>query len=631
VLTERPSSEPLPDDSTDAQRAELERWKKDDVHAKCYMIASMVPELARKYELFAHAADIKENLESMYSENTRASRYAATKELVALRLREGASVHEHVLKMITLIEKLVNLDVVLPSELQVDLILLSLPSSYEQFIANFNMNKLDPTLDVMLKMLVSYEATIKKEKSVLLTAPSAKKSSFSKKWKSSVPSKLFAKGGSSGSKSGKVSKQADDVCHHCGKPGHWRCNCKDYLDQKRSEKGMYFIEVNLSVDSSSWVLDTVCGSHLCNDLQLMARSRRLDVGETYQRMGNGARVAAEAIRTVYLSVLNSDYQVVLNNYLYVPTLIRNLISIPVLDSEGFSFVFGSSVCLIHKDNKVICKGQLVNNLYGLNLNEIPINTITAKRKTDSLNPTQLWHARLGHISLRRMNEFARDGLFSLEDVKSLGTCESCLKGKMTKSPYKGQMEHAEDLLDLIHTDVCGPLSVSARGGYSYFVTFNDDYSRYGFVYLMKYKYETFERFKDFRHEVENQLGRRIKKLRSDRGGEYMSAEFMDYLKENGILSHWTPPGTPQLNGVSKRWNRTLLDMVRSMMGFTKLPPYLWGHALLTAVYLLNRVNTKAVNSTPYELWHSRKPSFKHIKIWGCPAYVKRLMGDKLDS
>ncbi|GFQ01585.1 hypothetical protein PHJA_002302400 [Phtheirospermum japonicum] len=198
VLTERPSFEPLPDDVTDAQHAELERWKKDDVHAKCYMITSMVPELARKYELFAHAADIKENLESMYSENTRVSRYAATKELVPLRLREGASVHEHILKMITLIEKLVNLDVVLPSELQVDLILLSLPSSYEQFIVNFNMNKLDPTLDVMLNMLVSYEATIKKEKFVLLTAPSGKKSSFSKKRKGSVPSKHFEKGGSSG-------------------------------------------------------------------------------------------------------------------------------------------------------------------------------------------------------------------------------------------------------------------------------------------------------------------------------------------------------------------------------------------------------------------------------------------------
>ncbi|GFQ08258.1 hypothetical protein PHJA_002969800 [Phtheirospermum japonicum] len=206
------------------------------------MIASMVLELARKYESFAHAADIKENLESMYSENTRASRYAATKELVFLILREGASVHEHVLKKITLIEKMVNLDVVLPPELQVDLILLSLPSSYEQFIVKFNMNKLDPTLDEILNMLVSYEATIKKEKSVLLTAPSGKKSSFSKKRKSSVPSKLFVKGSSSGSKSVKVSKQVDDVCHHCGKPGHWRRNCKEYLDQKRSEKGMYSIE-----------------------------------------------------------------------------------------------------------------------------------------------------------------------------------------------------------------------------------------------------------------------------------------------------------------------------------------------------------------------------------------------------
>lgn len=213
-----------------------------------------------------------------------------------------------------------------------------------------------------------------------------------------------------------------------------------------------------------------------------------------------------------------------------------------------------------------------------------------------------------------MSEFAREGLFSLEEMNSLETCEACLKGRMTKSPFKGEMERAEGLLDLIHTDVCGPLSVSARGGYGYFVTFTDDYSRYGFVYLMKYKSETFERFKDFRHEVENQLGRRIKKLRSDRGGEYLSAEFIDYLKENGILSQWTPPGTPQLNGVSERRNRTLLDMVRSMMGFTELPAYLWGHALLTAAYLLNRVNTKAVDSTPYELWHSRKPNLKHLKI-----------------
>ncbi|KAL0448531.1 UNVERIFIED_CONTAM: Retrovirus-related Pol polyprotein from transposon RE2 [Sesamum latifolium] len=129
---------------------------------------------------------------------------------------------------------------------------------------------------------------------------------------------------------------------------------------------------------------------------------------------------------------------------------------------------------------------------------------------------------------------------------------------MTKKPFVGQSATANGLLDLVHTDVCGPLSVPTRGGFSYFITFTDDHSRYGYVYLMS--------------------------LRSDRGGEYLSGEFIDYLKENGILSQWTPPGTPQLNGVAERRNRTLLDMVRSMMSFTELPLSFWGHALETAVF-----------------------------------------------
>ena len=78
------------------------------------------------------------------------------------------------------------------------------------------------------------------------------------------------------------------------------------------------------------------------------------------------------------------------------------------------------------------------------------------------------------------------------------------------------------MLELIHSDVCGPMSTAARGGFQYFVTFTDDLSRYGYVYLMRHKSETFEKFKEFQNEVENQLGKKIKLLRSDRGGEYMS-------------------------------------------------------------------------------------------------------------
>ena len=150
---------------------------------------------------------------------------------------------------------------------------------------------------------------------------------------------------------------------------------------------------------------------------------------------------------------------------------------------------------------------------------------------------------------------------------------------MTKTPFAGQGVRVSELLGLVHTDVCGPMSTSTMNGFSYFITFTDDHSRYGYVFLMKHKSEAFERFKEFRNEVEKQTGKSIKTLRSDRGGEYLSGDFLAYLRENGILSQVTPPYTPQHNGVSERRNRTLLDMVRSMVSDSGLPISLWGYAL----------------------------------------------------
>ena len=130
------------------------------------------------------------------------------------------------------------------------------------------------------------------------------------------------------------------------------------------------------------------------------------------------------------------------------------------------------------------------------------------------------------------------------------------------------MERANDLLEIIHTDVCSPMSVEARGRYHYFLTFLDDWSRYEHIYLMKHKSETFEKFKEFQSEVENRRNKKIKFLRSDHGCKYLSYEFGLHLKQCRIVSQLTPPGTPQRYGVSKRRNRTLLDMVRSMMYLT---------------------------------------------------------------
>ncbi|GJY37417.1 retrotransposon protein, putative, ty1-copia subclass [Tanacetum coccineum] len=218
-----------------------------------------------------------------------------------------------------------------------------------------------------------------------------------------------------------------------------------------------------------------------------------------------------------------------------------------------------------------------------------------------------------------MEKLQHDGLLDSTDIKSFEKCVSCISGKMARKPYSHQVERAKDLLRLIHTDVFGPFRTVSRQGASYFVTFTDDFSRYGYVYLLKHKHEVFETFKVFQKEVENQLGKTIKSLCSHRRGEYMSQDVLDHLKDHGIITHRTPPYTPQYNGVSERRNQTLLDMVRSMMSQTTLPKSFWDYALLSVACILNMVPTKKVDKTPYEVWHGQAPKLSYLKVWGCEA------------
>ncbi|GJV64603.1 retrotransposon protein, putative, ty1-copia subclass [Tanacetum coccineum] len=154
---------------------------------------------------------------------------------------------------------------------------------------------------------------------------------------------------------------------------------------------------------------------------------------------------------------------------------------------------------------------------------------------------------------------------------------------------------------------------------------------YGYVYLLKHKHEVFETFKVFKNEVENQLGKIIKTLRSDRGGEYISQEFKDYLKACGIIQQLNHPYTPQHNGVSERRNHTLFDMIRSMMNLTTLSLSFWDYTLKSTTRILNMVPTKKVDQIPYELWYGKLPNLSYLKVWGCEALMKRDTPDKLQQ
>ncbi|XP_073138678.1 uncharacterized protein [Henckelia pumila] len=143
-------------------------------------MASMSNELQRRYEDFKYAVDIHDHLRTLFGEQTRSLRLATSKELFSSRLQNGASVHEHGVKIKSLIEKLETLEVVIPHELALDLILWSLPSSFEPFVTNFTMNKIDCTLEELVNMMKNFESTIKKEKPVFLIGSSSKAKKSSK-------------------------------------------------------------------------------------------------------------------------------------------------------------------------------------------------------------------------------------------------------------------------------------------------------------------------------------------------------------------------------------------------------------------------------------------------------------------
>ncbi|GKD94947.1 retrotransposon protein, putative, ty1-copia subclass [Tanacetum coccineum] len=326
----------------------------------------------------------------------------------------------------------------------------------------------------------------------------------------------------------------DAICHQCGKVGHWRRNCPVYLTELMKKK-------KLAHGAST--------SGSAGKEEAQTRSFK-------------------SVRRQWKPFINRFDE---NNVLLVSK--NNLVYFVVVPRDGIFEIDMS------------CS----------NTNDSSMYNVSNKRAKINLDSSYLWHCRLGHISKKRIEKLQHEGLLNSTDIQSLGKCVSCMSGKMARKPYSHQVERAKDLLGLIHTDVCGPFKIVSRQGASYFVTFTDDFSRYGYVYLLKHKHEVFETFKVFQKEVENQLGKTIKSLRSDRGGEYMSQEFLDHLKEHGIIAHRTPPYTPQNNRVSERRNQTLLDMVRSMMSQITLSNSFWDYALETAAHILNMVPTKKVD------------------------------------
>ena len=408
---------------------------------------------------------------------------------------------------------------------------------------------------------------------------------------------------------------------------------------ENSEDIITFIDESLYVNfaKTTWWIDSGATVHVANSLQGFRGGRDLQRGERRIKVANGVEVEAEAIGELPLE-LNNGFVLHLRDVLFVPSLHRNLISVSRLDMDGYNCHFGNGQCEIQFDNKCVGLAIRQDKLYLLSLaenfnaectmNVLSVTTSKKRKRIDS--SSKLWHCRLGHISRGRIERLVKESILPPLEFSDLEQCIDCMKGKFAKKIKKGAKRSA-GVLELIHTDICGPFPVTSVDGFDSFITFTDDYSRYGYIYPIKDRSEALDKFRIFKAEVENQLDRKIKIVRSDRGGEYygrhtpygqVPGPFARYLRENGIVAQYSTPGEPQQNGVAERRNRTLMDMVRSMMSYSTLPINLWMEALKTAIHILNRVPSKSVPKTPYELWTGREPSLNYLRVWGCPAEAK---------
>ena len=488
-------------------RDEFVKRQTESNEVACLMLATMTPELQKGLENLG-AFDMLQQLRDMFQVQAKQERFDTVKALACCKMATGSSVSVHVLKMKGYVDQLERLGFPISQELATDFILNSLTSSYDSFVLNYNMNNMEKSIMELHGMLKTAESNMSKAKptaavlSIREGGIQKKRTTTPKgkgKEKVGTPNtvskpKPKAAGQSSSSKVQKATDPQEKTCYHCGAKGHWRRDCPKYLKELKelrakgvaNPSGMYMIELNNASTSNSWVLDTGCGTHICTNVKGLTKGRRLKAGELDLIMGN-KDVASVSMIGDFKLYFDSGLFIVLKNVCYSATMARNIISFNALFVDGFDFEFENGCILVYKNNMFYfkaspCRGILETTI---SLNDSSIYNVDSSKV--NLDKTFLWHCRLGHINKKRIAKLQLEGGLESFDVTSFDECESCLLGKMTKAPFTGNCERSKDLLDLIHIDVCGLFRSATRHGQRYFVTFTDDFSRYGYVYLIKTK------------------------------------------------------------------------------------------------------------------------------------------------
>jgi hypothetical protein len=304
--------------------------------------------------------------------------------------------------------------------------------------------------------------------------------------------------------------------------------------------------------------------------------------------------------------------------LHIPILARNLIFVSKMDNARVKTIFEKETCKMVRGAMVLLKGfqfgnlsklQGITTIDGCN-SSIVLDIIFEEERTPTVSGEKVmsWNQRLGHIEEKGFrllhSKFMVEGMYNCS--LDFDLCEHCLYGKKNWVIFPSHATRAEGILQLVHSDVFGPVSIPSLGKFMYYVSFIDELSRNTWIFFLRKKSEVFDRFKEFKALVENQTEKIIKVLRTDNGGEFCGNEFEELCKKCGIERQNTTSYTPQQNGVVERMTRVLMEKSRCMLIGVGLGKEFWAEEVGIACYLVNRSPSSGLDeNTPKEVWNGK--------------------------
>lgn len=453
------------------------------------------------------------------------------------------------------------------------------------------------------------------------------------------------------------SKEEKRKCFKCNKIGHLANNCnsksvntkgnrKRWTPNTHRNNNVLLLELNNTQLDDSWLIDSGATHHVCKHREWFAKYKPITSKIIYSADSNSSdTLKAIGVGDIDIQTYigNRKLNLTLINVYHVPNIRRNLLSVSQIEkkrkrlmidngklkiqNKESRMIVGEALC---KDGLYIVKARVLKSANNLNQRE------TNVAYTSNLSDSERWHQRFCHINMKNIQELCRKDLVrGLDNVNIPDAhCHNCSISKTTKAPCKRLGDRqTKSVLELIHSDLCGPMPMKSIGGARYILTFTDDYTRKVTVYCLKSKDEVVEYVRKYIARVERETDKKIKRFRSDNGLEYCNKTLKRMFDEMGIKHERTNVDTPQMNGIAERINRTLLDLVRAMLKSAELPERFWAEAVVTACYIKNRDIHSSINDVPERIWTGNKPSVKHLKVYGCLAYayIIKQGRQKLDS